>query len=116
MRGYLPKGLRLPPFTMRILAAWTLSSAHIILLGLFVGVAYSIFFFAVLTLSWSLWATSEARWCSLSRFLWGEERSAKLGDKAWTLGLSFRLFVHGLIWLGLAVVSFMYANIRLVGL
>jgi hypothetical protein len=102
--------------TFGALAVWAALLVVSILQIVFVGTPYPVLTVALLALFLAFWVTSEARWRSLLQFVWGREKSARWGDTPWTPRYSLFLLVHAAIWLGLAAVFFLFANIRLVAL
>jgi hypothetical protein len=102
--------------TRSAVAIWGLVASIGIILAIFAGMAYVPLLGALLLFMAGLWVASEVRWRSLLELVWGQQRSAKWADRPWKPWYALFLLVHGLVWLGLAVVLFLLANIRVVSL
>jgi len=102
--------------TSGAIAAWAGFAALVIILLLFVGTAWVPLSGAVLAFSLGLWVTSERRWRSALRFVRGREADIRWADRPWTSRYSLLLVAHGLVWLGLSLLFFLFANIRLASL
>lgn len=102
--------------TRSAVAIWGLVASIGIILAIFAGMAYVPLLGALLLFVAGLWVASEVRWRSLLELVWGQQRSARWADRPWTPRYALFLLVHGLVWLGLAVVLFLLANIRLASL